>query len=127
MPTEVKRATRVSERIREEVASIIGRDLRDPRVQGVVIARVEMPGDLRSAKVYFRMLEGGDDPARRKGALEGLDRASALLRREVTTRVGLRYAPELRFFYDEGQEQRMRIDALLEEVKTERRERGEKE
>jgi len=121
MPGEVKRATRVGERLREELASLVAHELGDPRVQGVIVARVKLSDDLRHARVYFRMLEGGDDAERVKAAKLGLERASGVLRREVTDRAGLRYAPELKFHYDEGQEAGDRIEALLEEVRQEQR------
>jgi len=123
MATEVKRAVRVAQRLREELAALVGRDLRDPRVAGVVIARVEMTDDLRRAKVYFRLLEGGDDEARRALAGEGLTRAGGMLRREATQRLQLRSAPELVFFYDATQEKLQRIEELLHEVREESKKR----
>ncbi len=113
---EVKRATRVSERVREEMAVLLSRELRDPRVKGAIISRVEMTDDLKLARVYVRMLEGG--PA--DEALLGLGRAAPMLRREVTKKVGLRYAPEMRFFYDDGMDKMSRIEELLDEVKRDR-------
>jgi ribosome-binding factor A len=111
--SEVKRATRVSERVREELAWLLTREVRDPRVSGVIVSRVEMTDDLKMARVYVRMLTGGDASE----ALEGLKRTSSMLRRELTKKVGLRYAPELRFFYDDGLDKTSRIEELLEEVK----------
>ena len=111
--SEVKRATRVAERVREEMAWLITRDVRDPRVRDVIVSRVEMTDDLKMARVYVRMLTGGDS----KEALEGLKKTSSMLRREVSKKVGLRYAPELRFFYDDGLDRSSRIEELLEEVK----------
>jgi ribosome-binding factor A len=110
---DVKRATRVAERVREELGWLVTRDARDPRLEGVIVSRVEMPDDLRSAKVYVRTL----DPAKKDEALEGLERASGMLRRELTRRVQLRYAPTLRFYYDEALEKTTRIEELLAEVK----------
>lgn len=124
--TEVKRATRVAVRVREELASILSRDARDPRVVGVVVARVEMSDDLRSARVYVRMLEGGEDEARRKDALAGLARASGMLRREIAQRMKLRVAPEIRFYYDAAQEKIDRIESLLEDVRREQRDKDRK-
>jgi ribosome-binding factor A len=124
--TEVKRATRVAVRVREELASILSRDARDPRIAGVVVARVEMSDDLRSARVYVRMLEGGEDETRRKDALAGLARASGMLRREIAQRMKLRVAPEIRFYYDAAQEKIDRIESLLEEVRREQRDKDRK-
>ena len=55
----------------------------------------------------------------RDRAQKGLERASGRLRKAITSRLGLRVAPELRFEYDEGQEKRDRIDKLLNEVANE--------
>src|SRR6478672_9526502 len=96
-------------------------EVRDPRITGVVVSRVLMSDDLRSARVYVRFLQGGDDEAKRKEVLTGLARASSMLRREVTQRVGLRAAPELRFYYDAGQERVDRIELLLDEVRREKK------
>src|ERR1700722_19099932 len=99
---EVKRSSRVAERIREELAWMLTREVRDPGAAGTIVSRVEMTDDLKTARVYVRTLEG-------KGTAEtlaALKRANPMLRRQVTTRVGLRFAPELRFFYDE------RLDAV---------------
>ena len=119
--SEVKRAVRVAARVQEELASIVTPEARDPRLAGVVVSRVEMPDDLRSARVYVRLLEGGADQARRKNALAALARASGMLRREVTVRLGIKFAPDLRFFYDESQEKVARIEELLEEVRREKK------
>ena len=118
---KVKRAVRVAERLREELSTLVARTVRDPRVQGVTIARVDMTDDLRQARVLVRLLEGGDDQARREEAIKGLSRASGLLRREATKGLGLRYAPELRFIYDDGQDKVTRIEELLAQVEAERK------
>jgi ribosome-binding factor A len=117
---EVKRAARVAERLREELAGLVSHELGDPRVQGVIVSRVKLSDDLRHARVLFRLLEGGDDAERRKSAQAGLERAAGVLRREVTARAGLRFAPELKFHYDEGQEAGDRIEQLLDEVRRDR-------
>src|SRR5690349_14170715 len=99
-----KRAVRVAERVREEIARALVRDLGDPRLELAVVIRVEMPDDLSIAKVLVRLASGGDDEAARKRLLAGLSAASGLLRKRVGQNVGLRRAPELRFYYDEGQD-----------------------
>ncbi|HMI83874.1 MAG TPA: 30S ribosome-binding factor RbfA [Polyangiaceae bacterium] len=111
-----KRAVRVAERVREEVARALARDLDDPRLALAVITRVEMPDDLGVAKVMVRLATGGEDEAARKRLLAGLSAASGLLRKQVGQNVGLRRAPELRFFYDEGQDASTRVEELLEEI-----------
>ncbi|MBS2019195.1 MAG: 30S ribosome-binding factor RbfA [Deltaproteobacteria bacterium] len=124
MPSEAKtRPARIAAQLRQEIARLIARDLGDPRLEGLVVANVTMTGDLRLAKVYWRLAmlagPGIDLEARRKDAQIALERASGRLKRAATAHLGLRFAPELRFQYDAGQEARDRIDQLLEEVKRE--------
>ncbi len=125
MASEAKtRPARVAAELRQEIARLVSRDLGDPRLEGLVIASVTMTGDLRLAKIFWRLalLEGPGVSleARRKDAQIALERASGRLKRAATARLMLRVAPELRFEYDAGQEKRDRIDQLLEEVKKDR-------
>jgi ribosome-binding factor A len=118
------RARRVAEAVREELASLLVDEVKDPGAKGAVVTRAEMSNDLRMARVYVRLLEGGDDAGARHALLEALHRASGMLRRDLTQRLGLRFAPELRFSYDEGLDQTTRVEALLAEIEAERRARS---
>jgi ribosome-binding factor A len=118
---EVKRSTRVAEALREELSSIVTTELSDPRVQGVVISRVVLSDDLHVAKIYIRLMRVNVDAEEQNEALTGLARAAGLLRREVTVRLSLRTAPELRFVYDAGQDARHRVETLLHEIATEKK------
>lgn len=121
MPSEAKtRPARVGAELRQELARLVARDLGDPRLEGLVVANVVMTGDLRMAKVFWRLVslesEGPLFDARRKDAQTALERAAGRLRTAATARLKLRVAPELKFEYDAGQERRNRIDQLLDEV-----------
>ena len=121
---EVKRSARVGERLREEIATLIVREVRDPRVAGAAITEVEMTADLQLAKVRVRRAAsapGVDDEASRKALLAGLQSAAGMLRREASKKLGLRHAPRLVFYYDEAPEKRSRIDSLLDEIAKEPR------
>jgi ribosome-binding factor A len=111
----VKRATRVAGRLQEELAAAL-RELRDPRLAGVLVSRVEVTDDLQMAKVYVRRELGGEAPAV-KAALKALGAAAGRLRRTAGEALGLRYVPELRFFYDESLDAVTRIEEILREVK----------
>jgi len=113
----VKRSTRVSARLTEEISAAL-RQLSDPRLAGVLISRVEMTDDLQTAKVYVRREGGGDEQAV-KATLKALGAAAGRLRRSAAQALGLRYAPELRFFYDKSLDAVTRIEELLREVKRE--------
>lgn len=124
MAGDTKRPARAAAQLRQELARQLGRELGDPRLEGVIVSSVSMTPDLRLARVYYRLalssLPGVDLEASKKDAAKALEKASGRLKRAVTARLGLRFAPELRFAYDEGQEARDRIDELLEEVKQDR-------
>jgi ribosome-binding factor A len=122
-PDKGMRARRLEEGVRVEIASLIATEVKDPRAVGAIVTRVEMPGDLRSARVHVRLLEGGDDAARRREVVDTLRRASGMLRREVTQRLGLRYAPELRFQYDDGVDHVTNVERVLAEIEAERKPR----
>jgi ribosome-binding factor A len=121
---EAKRSSKVASRIQEEIATALRR-LDDPRVAGVVVSRVELTDDLQSAKIYVRQRGTGGDAdtqdqgGARKALLRGLEAASGRLRRDVTRAVALRFAPSLRFFYDEGPDAMNRVEELLREIKRE--------
>ncbi len=115
------RVLRVERGVREELALMLADEVRDPGAAGAIVTRVEMGKDLRSARVHVRLLEGGDDASRRKAVIDALFRASGMLRSELTRRLGLRFAPELRFVYDEGVDKSTRIETLLAEIDKEKR------
>jgi ribosome-binding factor A len=115
------RARRVGEGVREELATLVAHELKDPRAAGAVVTGVEMTGDLRSARVRVRLLAGGEDLEGRRRLVEALGRAAGMLRREVTQRLRLRTAPELKFVYDDGADRSTRVEELLAEIEVERR------
>jgi ribosome-binding factor A len=122
-PEHQTRVRRVAEAVREELALLLTEEVKDPGAKSAVLTRVEMAKDLRSARVYVRLLEGGDDEGRRRILTEALERASGLLRRELTHRLGLRFAPTLRFHYDQGQDNTDRVEQLLAEIEVDRSKR----
>ena len=93
------RKGRINEELQRELSSLI-RTLKDPRVQQsmVSVTKVEATGDLRYAKVYISVL----DKDKSKETLKGLKSACGFLRREIGSRLQLRYTPELVFEEDDS-------------------------
>lgn len=115
-----RRPQRVAERIKAELMEVLLRDgLRDPAAKGCYVTAVVVTDDLRQARVYFRLLSSDITPAMRKGAEDALGGAAGFLRREIAPRLGLKYQPELRFFWDEGTDRASRIEELLSEIERE--------
>jgi ribosome-binding factor A len=110
------RLERLADQLRQEIAGMIVRELKDPRLGLVTVTRVELSGDLRHARVLVSVL--GDAEAQEK-TLEGLSSAAGYLRREIGRRLRLRRAPELAFILDRGAEESQKIEALLQKLKGE--------
>ena len=92
-----KRTARVSSLIRQALAEIIAAEVKDPAVRQITLTDVEVSGDLREAKVFF--CHHGDEAAE-AAILDGLERASGYLRRQLGTRISVRTPPSLRFIVD---------------------------
>jgi ribosome-binding factor A len=93
------RKGRINEELQRELSALI-RTLKDPRVQQsmVSVTKVEATGDLRYAKVFISVL----DKDKSKETLKGLKSAGGFLRREIGSRLQLRYTPELIFEEDDS-------------------------
>ncbi len=115
MPSEA-RARRVGERIQEELALLLIRNVADPRLHMVTITEVDVDRELAYATIYVTA-SGGEE--REEEVLEGLDRAKGYLRSELATRIQLRSFPQMRFRWDVAHERGQRIEELLESIKTE--------
>jgi ribosome-binding factor A len=108
-----RRTERLGEEIREEVALMLSRELKDPRIGFVTVTRVDLGPDLRQARVFVGVL--GTDKQREK-SLTGLKQAAGFMRRALGQRLRLRYTPELVFQYDEGLDASDRVARLLDEI-----------
>lgn len=109
------RADRVSEDIKREIASVI-RELKDPRVSGkmLTVVHADVTHDLSFVKVYISAFEGMETAAE---AVKGLSGASGFIRREITKRLHLRTAPEIKFIADDSVEHSFEIFKKLENSK----------
>lgn len=107
------RPVRVGERIREELSILLLRKVNDPGVASVTVTEVSVTPDLRIAHVNYSALVAPDD---RPAVAKALRRSSGFLRRELGHSLGLRYAPELQFHYDDSYDRGARIDAILRDI-----------
>lgn len=115
MPPDHRRADRVAEAIRQEVATFLANDVKDPRVMGLVtVTGAEVTRDLRHAKVYVSIM--GSD-AERAATFEGLASVASHLRSRIGRALRLRLAPEITFRPDESIAHAARIESLLAKLK----------
>lgn len=113
------RARRVAELVKQEVASLLTRGVKDPRVGFVSVMEVRMSPDLRYANVYVSLYGSEKE---RKGSLAGLRSSTGWVRREIGKRLRLRHTPELRFYADTTLEDAFHLEDIFREIRAGRQE-----
>ena len=110
-----RRTDRINVLMRQELSQLIARELKDPRVSGIItITHVNTSSDMRNARVYLSIM--GDSDAKRE-ALEGIRSASTFLRRELRSKILLRYIPFLSFDLDDSLDTSMNLLNILDNIK----------
>ena len=112
MARDFQRSRRIEERIQRLLSDLIRTQVRDPRVEGVVITHVRVSRDLGVAWVSYATWngEGGADPALQAG----LERASGFLRSQLARELSTRTVPDLRFRFDDQGEKSRELDRLID-------------
>jgi ribosome-binding factor A len=111
------RSDRVAAAMREEIATFLANDVKDPRIAGLVtVTGVEVTRDLRHARVFVSVL-GSDE--QRAATFEGLTSIASHLRGRVARALHLRVAPDIDFRNDESIAHAARIEELLAQVRKE--------
>ncbi|TFH85714.1 30S ribosome-binding factor RbfA [Billgrantia azerbaijanica] len=112
---EFKRTDRVGDQLQKELAVLIQREVKDPRLGMVTVSAVTVSRDLGYADVYVTLL-GEDAPERVRENLRVLRQAAGFLRSQIARRIKLRHVPELRFHYDESVVRGQRLSSLIDEA-----------
>jgi ribosome-binding factor A len=109
-----RRIERINALLREEIAVLLTREVKDPRLGTMVsITGVETSPDLRNATVKVSVLGSREET---EEAMAGLRHAAGYLRREMAARLKLRQVPELSFRLDRSIEEGARVLELLREI-----------
>jgi ribosome-binding factor A len=105
------RNRRLESEIQRVLATLIAREVQDPRVGSVTITGVSLSADLSVARIYFTPF-AGKLPAQE--VKEGLTHAGGFLRGEVGRSLRLRHAPRLEFVVDETAEKAAALTSLID-------------
>ena len=108
-----KRSVRVADQIRMEVADILARKCKDPRLQLATVTDVAMNRDLRVAHVYVSLLGPGEQV---EAIMKIIHKAAGFVRLELGRRLDLRYTPEVKFCFDASGPHAEKIGRILEAV-----------
>ncbi len=112
MAKDYSRSDRLASQIQRELAALITRELKDPRLMQPIILDVEVTRDLSLAKVYFSVLRPEDSDATR----EALNHAAGYLQRELGKVIKSRLTPRLKFIFDDTDIRGRRMDELIDSV-----------
>jgi ribosome-binding factor A len=113
-----RRQKQVSSLIQKELGDLLEKRVSDPRIDFATITAVEISPDLRQAHIFVSIMGNQQE------AMEGFDHAASFLRHELSSRLALRYMPDLTFHLDDSLERGERIDQLLEEIQRKRNSQG---
>ncbi|MCN4143834.1 MAG: 30S ribosome-binding factor RbfA [Thiohalomonas sp.] len=102
MPADFSRSRRVGELIQRELATLLTREVKDPRLSLITITAVDVTRDMGLAKVFYTIIDNKQFKEHKKQVQEGLKKASGFLRYELGQRIKLRIVPNLHFRYDES-------------------------
>jgi ribosome-binding factor A len=112
---EYKRSDRIADQLHREIAELVFRRVKDPRVQMVTITGVEVSKDLQHASVFY-CVTGKPGENEKKAVAEGLSKATGFIRQELGKRLHMKYLPQLAFRYDQSFDYGEKIERLLKEI-----------
>lgn len=111
------RVERVAEAIHAEVADILTREIKDPRLGFATITDVEVSADLRYVKVFVSVM---GDKSQAEQTMAALESATGFIRSEIGRRIRLRHTPEITFKLDASIRRGARVFELLKEIRGEK-------
>ncbi|MBO5180028.1 MAG: 30S ribosome-binding factor RbfA [Clostridia bacterium] len=106
----MERTDRIEEEIKKIVSVIIDRELKDPRLDGLIsVTKVTVSKDLKYCKIFVSMLGTKDTAA----AMQALESGAGYVRREVGSKVRMHSTPEIKFELDDSMEYGAHIQNII--------------
>ena len=121
MANEFSRTQRIGDQMQRELALLIQREVKDPRLGLVTITAVEVSRDLSHAKVFITIMGKDDDEDAVKANLKILNEAGGFLRMQLGKAMKLRTVPQLHFNYDASVRRGVELTSLIERAMAEDR------
>ncbi len=112
-----RRTRMVGEMLREELTDIVRREVKDPRLAFWSITHVEVPPDLRTARVYVSVLGTEQE---RSDTLTAMRSAGGFIRHHLKPRLRMRQIPDLEFRDDRTMEEADEITRVLRDLDDQR-------
>lgn len=115
MAKEYSRTQRVGDQMQRELAQLIQREIKDPRLGIVTVTAVDVARDLAYAKVFITVM-GKDNQKDIEQSLEILTNAAGYLRSLLGKSMKIRTIPQLKFMYDESIVRGSTMSALIDKA-----------
>lgn len=106
------RSRKIADLIRHELAGFLKREIKDPRLQNLVITAVEVSPDLGTAKIFYTVMDNEEIAA----VQQALAHAQGYVRHLLAQNLKLRYVPHIHFSYDESIKRAEKISSLIAQV-----------
>jgi len=124
-PRGYSRTDRIADQLQRDLASLLHRELKDPRLGMVTVSSVKVSRDLAFADVYVSFM-GLDDDVQIKEGLSVLSNAAGYLRSMLAKGLKLRVIPQLRFYFDHTLIDGPKMSGLINKAISEDEERAKK-
>lgn len=126
MAKEYSRTQRVADYLQRELATLIQREVRDPRVGMINITGVNVSRDLGYAKVYYTELNS-ESREEASESTEVLNKAAGFLRSQLSRDSSMRRLPQLRFYFDNSVGDGRHMEDLIRRAADADRDMGRRE
>lgn len=115
MPNEFSRTERVNELVKRQLAKLIQKEVKDPRISKfVTVSAVSVSNDLSHARIYISMFS--EDETDIQKTMQGLEKAKGFLRKKLGQEIKLRITPELHFHYDNSVVEGNRLSKIIDDA-----------
>ena len=109
----MERVERIEEEVKKVVSKVIDRDLKDPRLNGIIsVTKVDVSRDLKYCKIYVSMLGVADQ----KEAMDALKSSAGFVRREIGANIRMHSTPEVKFEFDDSIEYGNKIQKIINDL-----------
>ena len=109
----MERVERIEEEVKKVVSKVIDRDLKDPRLNGMIsVTKVDVSRDLKYCKIYVSMLGVADQ----KEAMDALKSSAGFVRREIGANIRMQSTPEVKFEFDDSIEYGNKIQKIINDL-----------
>lgn len=109
-----RRADRIGDQVLREIADLLMRKVKDPRVKGATLTGISMSNDLKHARVYYSVIGSEREILE---AQAGLDSAKGYIKKEIGLRLELKYMPDIIFRHDPSLATGEQMEKLFQQIR----------